>query len=88
MRTTFAYAFQGMLGQDALWWSFRAESSTSLFLAMAYYRLGYRIPADRISPARLARSRCMPKPVSGARLAAGLSVMRRLRQWTVASRFW
>ena len=40
VRTTFAYAFRNVIGEDALWWSFPAGSITSLILAAVYYRFG------------------------------------------------
>jgi putative MATE family efflux protein len=40
-RTGFAYAFKGMFGSDALWWSFPAGSISSLVLAIGYYRFGH-----------------------------------------------
>jgi putative MATE family efflux protein len=40
IRTGFAYALRGALGQEALWWSFPAGSIASLLLAIAYYRFG------------------------------------------------
>ncbi len=40
VRTTFAYTMRGVMGVEALWWSFPAGSITSLVLALAYYRFG------------------------------------------------
>ncbi|MBZ9675894.1 MATE family efflux transporter [Mesorhizobium sp. ES1-1] len=40
VRTGFAYFMRGLLGEEALWWSFPAGSITSLVLAAAYYRFG------------------------------------------------
>lgn len=40
VRTGFAYFMRGVLGEEALWWSFPAGSITSLVLAAAYYRFG------------------------------------------------
>lgn len=40
VRTGFAYALQGSLGAEALWWSFAVGSITSLALAVLYYLFG------------------------------------------------
>ncbi|MER9340175.1 MULTISPECIES: MATE family efflux transporter [unclassified Mesorhizobium] len=40
VRTSFAYFFRSVIGEEALWWSFPAGSMTSLVLAAAYYRFG------------------------------------------------
>jgi hypothetical protein len=40
VRTGFAYFMRGVIGEEALWWSFPAGSITSLVLAAAYYRFG------------------------------------------------
>ncbi|MER8637128.1 MATE family efflux transporter [Mesorhizobium sp. M1365] len=40
VRTSFAYFFRSVIGEEALWWSFPAGSVTSLVLAAAYYRFG------------------------------------------------
>lgn len=40
VRTGFAYFMRGVIGEEALWWSFPAGSITSLLLAAAYYRFG------------------------------------------------
>ncbi|MER9130249.1 MATE family efflux transporter [Mesorhizobium sp. M0768] len=40
VRTSFAYFFRSVIGEEALWWSFPAGSITSLVLAAAYYRFG------------------------------------------------
>jgi putative MATE family efflux protein len=40
IRTGFAYAMRGVMGQEALWWCFPVGSIASLLLAIAYYRLG------------------------------------------------
>jgi Na+-driven multidrug efflux pump len=40
IRTGFAYALEGTLGAEALWWSFPVGSISSLVLAIGYYRFG------------------------------------------------
>ncbi|TIW85498.1 MAG: MATE family efflux transporter, partial [Mesorhizobium sp.] len=40
VRTGFAYYMRGVIGEEALWWSFPAGSIASLVLAAAYYRFG------------------------------------------------
>ena len=48
IRTGFAYSMRGVLGQEALWWSFPAGSIASLVLAIAYYRYGHWRTMHRI----------------------------------------
>ncbi|HEV7251975.1 MAG TPA: MATE family efflux transporter [Mesorhizobium sp.] len=40
VRSLFAYGMQGVIGADAIWWSFPAGSIASVALAAAYYRWG------------------------------------------------
>lgn len=40
VRLGFAYGFQGILGIDAIWWSYPASSAATTVLALAYYRYG------------------------------------------------
>ncbi|RUU73997.1 MATE family efflux transporter, partial [Mesorhizobium sp. M7A.F.Ca.MR.362.00.0.0] len=40
VRTGFAYFMRGVIGEEALWWSFPVGSISSLVLAAAYYRFG------------------------------------------------
>jgi len=40
VRTSFAYWARGVMGEEALWWSFPAGSAVSLVLAILYYRFG------------------------------------------------
>jgi len=52
VRTLFAYGMQGVIGADAIWWSFPAGSIASVILASAYYRWGRWRKAPSLLPAR------------------------------------
>lgn len=41
IRTSFAYGAQGILGVDALWWSFPVGSIASLLMAIGYFFFGH-----------------------------------------------
>jgi putative MATE family efflux protein len=64
VRVPFAYALQGALGADAIWWSFPLGSAVSTTLAVLYYRFGgWR------------RSRMAPEvPATGEAADTGVSV--------------
>jgi putative MATE family efflux protein len=59
LRVPFAYAMQGRWQADAIWWSFPVSSTTSMLMAIAYYRFGgWRKARMGVATARSA-------PVSG-----------------------